>query len=384
MQSTIHFQSCVFSLKHHGIQFWKDTPLGSGFEIQLSYTKDIHLDADAIGIEDDMEISPILAKFLHLNRDLVEARLDLLLEGLEEYRREMRRQNKRKRTALSYQFLTRVYNWPARPAEVVKAVEQHESDLRVRDLFAANGGALQMASERMDAVCRSEITIWWYLFWDDFWRRNYETIAALQRYESDFNPHFASSVAYRPLPRPALEAFLAQRGLLSPRAKSRQFVHHGLLNKIYFRMNQIAFHNTDKVILSSPLSRPTPAPSSTTFFSDSGFQAILVHVGNTAEEIDLEDLVLTTHVHSSSMGTGGGTDLDDASIRIRPTYKWEDVFNDEMHNKGYTEWQYLHWRRWKSMLAVWFGITPLNRRRTRTNGIALDVMVDQLGRFTTI
>jgi hypothetical protein len=84
------------------------------------------------------------------------------------------------------------------------------------------------------------------------------------------------------------------------------------------------------------------------------------------------------------MGTGGGTDLDDASIRIRPAYKWEDVFNDAIQNKGYTEWQYLHWRRWKSMFAVWFGITPLNRRRMRTNGIALDVMVDKSGRFTTI
>jgi hypothetical protein len=84
------------------------------------------------------------------------------------------------------------------------------------------------------------------------------------------------------------------------------------------------------------------------------------------------------------MGTGGGTDLDDASIRIRPAYRWEDVFNDTMHNKGYKEWQYLHWRRWKGMFAVWFGITPLNRRRMRTNGIALDVVVDKSGRFTTI
>ncbi|KIM22943.1 hypothetical protein M408DRAFT_269120 [Serendipita vermifera MAFF 305830] len=359
MQTAVEFHSCVFSLKYRGSQFWKDLPLGSGFDIELSYTKDIRLDGDAIGIEHDMGMTSTLAKFLHLNRDLVHTRLESLLAGLDEYRRETRKQMRLKQKTLSYHFLAHVYNWPLRPAQVVKAVEQYESDLRVRDLFAANDASLAMVTQRMDIVGRSEITVWWYLFWDDFWRRNHDAVKVLQRHERDFNPHYASSIAYRPLPRPAMEAFLIQRGLLVPRARTRQFVHHGLLNKIYFRMNQIAFHNTD--------------------------EAILVHVGNTTEEIDLEDLVLTTHVRSSSMGTGGGTDLDDASIRIRPAYKWEDVFNDTMHDRGYKPvWQYFHWRRWKGMLAVWFGITPLNRRRMRTNGIALDVALDKSGRFTTI
>lgn len=248
MQSAVEFHSCVFSLKYRGSQFWKDLPLGSGFDVELTYTKDIKLDGDAIGIEHDMDLNSTLAKFLHLNRDLVQTRLDNLLTSLEDYRRETRRQIKLKQRTLSYRFLTQVYNWPLRPTEVVRVVEQYESDLRVRDLFAANEASLAMATQRMDAVGRSEITLWWFLFWDDFWRRNHDTINVLQRYEHDFNPHYATSIGYRPLPRPAMEAFLTQRGLLFPRAKSRQFVHHGLLNKIYFRMNQISFHNTDEVI----------------------------------------------------------------------------------------------------------------------------------------
>ena len=251
MQSAIEFHSCVFSLKYHGNQFWKDLPLGSGFEVELSYTKDIRLDGDAIGIEHDLEITSTLAKFLHLNRELVESRLEGLLMDLEEYRRESRRQNRLKRKTLSYHFLTRVYNWPLRPTETVKVVEQCETDLRVRDLFAANEISLVMATQRMDIVGRSEITVWWYLFWDDFWRRNHETVKAIQCHERDFNPHYAGSIAYRPLPRLAVEAFLIQRGMLFPKAKTRHFVHHGLLNKIYFRMNQIAFHNTDEVTSAS-------------------------------------------------------------------------------------------------------------------------------------
>jgi hypothetical protein len=72
---------------------------------------------------------------------------------------------------------------------------------------------------------------------------------SLQKYESDFNPHYANSIAYRPLPRAAMEAFLIQRGMLSPKGRVKKAIYHGLLNKFYFRLNQIAFHNTNNVCL---------------------------------------------------------------------------------------------------------------------------------------
>lgn len=84
------------------------------------------------------------------------------------------------------------------------------------------------------------------------------------------------------------------------------------------------------------------------------------------------------------MGTGGGTDLDDAEIRARPAFKWEDVFYDPVHKGGVAYWRYLDWRRWKGILAVWFGITPLEHRKLRSNGIALDVMLDNSGRYIVI
>jgi hypothetical protein len=165
MQSVTHFQSCIFSIKHHGIQYWKDLPLGSGFDVEMTYTKEIHLDGDAIGLDDEMEMTPTLAKFLHLNRDLVQARLELIQEGIAEYRTHSRREAEWKQRTLSYEFLTQVYNWPLKHIEVIKAVENYESDLRVRDLFAASEDSLQLASQRMQVTGRSEITVWWYLFW---------------------------------------------------------------------------------------------------------------------------------------------------------------------------------------------------------------------------
>jgi hypothetical protein len=259
----MHFRSCVFSIKHQGIHFWNDLPLGSGFGIEMAYTKDIHLDGDAIGLDDNIDLTPSLAKFLRLNSHLIQSRLDIVQQGLDEYRQKCREEVEKKEQTLSYQFLTRVYNWPLEPAEAIEAVEECEHDLRVRQLFALNQESLALASQRAKAAGRSEVTVWWYLFWvwlslsyvspthdtfqDDFWRRNHDTVTALNTYERDFNPHFADSIAYRPLPRPALATFLAQRGMLSSK-KAWLPIHQGFLNKLYFRLNQIAFHNTDKVI----------------------------------------------------------------------------------------------------------------------------------------
>lgn len=85
------------------------------------------------------------------------------------------------------------------------------------------------------------------IFQDDLWRRNYDAISALRLHSSDFDPHFPTSVAYRPLPRPALEAFLSQRGLFHNVTRRGDFFHHGFLNKLYLRLNEIAFRGSSKV-----------------------------------------------------------------------------------------------------------------------------------------
>lgn len=78
---------------------------------------------------------------------------------------------------------------------------------------------------------------------DDLWRRNYDTISALRTHAMDFNPHYRTSIAYSPLPRAALETFLTQRGL----SASHGWFTSGFLNKIYLRMNDIAFHGLSAV-----------------------------------------------------------------------------------------------------------------------------------------
>ena len=77
----------------------------------------------------------------------------------------------------------------------------------------------------------------------------------------------------------------------------------------------------------------------------------------------------TSHPKTSSLGTGGGTDHDDVSIRARPLYRWEAIFDDPLTRD-------LN-RRWLPKLAVWFGLSPFWRSRMPlTNGVSLDVRLE--------
>lgn len=92
--------------------------------------------------------------------------------------------------------------------------------------------------------------------------------------------------------------------------------------------------------------------------------------------MDLEDLDLLSHAKSSTLGTGGGTDHDDVSIRARPMYRWEAIFEDPLRRgiKG-------RYRRWLPKLAVWFGLSPFWKLSTAlTSGISLDVRFED-GRY---
>jgi hypothetical protein len=110
-------------------------------------------------------------------------------------------------------------------------------------------------------------------------------------------------------------------------------------------------------------------------------------------EVDMEEIDFETLAGPSKLGTGGGTDHDDDSIRARPTYKyvlrftpllslitfhrWEGLLNDPLRRDK--RWR----RRWFAKMGVWFGITPLWRMGMPSEGISLDVRLED-GRYVLI
>jgi len=344
--SSVSYHSCVLRIKRRGHLRWEGLQLGSGFSIELHYAKDVQVDGDIIGLNDDYDLTPDLARFIALNQDLIPRRLEYIEEVLASYRRHHRKECRWKSHVLTYRFLTHVYDRPREPPGVAESSIQLERDLRVRELMAGNQAVFQTAYERLEAVSSSSTTAWWYLFWDDLWRRNYETIRGLSLHASDFDPHYPTSIAYRPLPRAALETFLTQRGVLSKQG----FFHSGFLNKLYLRLNDTVFHGSSR--------------------------AIMFHLGDHTSELEMEEVDLETQGQSSTLGTGVGTDHDAASIVPRPTYRWEGLLQDPYHSGK-------QHRRFFAKFGAWLGVTPLWRSGTPSNGISLDVRLEG-GRFVLL
>lgn len=100
----------------------------------------------------------------------------------------------------------------------------------------------------------------------------------------------------------------------------------------------------------------------------------MFHVGGDEAELDMQKVDLQTQPRSSTMGTGGGTDYDQASIQARPKYKWEGLLEDPLL-AGATRR-----RRLFAKMGAWFGITPLWKSGIPSRGLAADVQL-QNGRY---
>ena len=108
-------------------------------------------------------------------------------------------------------------------------------------------------------------------------------------------------------------------------------------------------------------------------------KAIVFHMGEGSSEFALSDVSVRFHNKSSSLGTGGGTDHDDSSIRARPIYDWEGILEDTLltnRNKPGRQG-------WRAKLGVWLGVTPLWRTGVVSSGLALDVQLED-GKYVMI
>ncbi|KAI0322650.1 hypothetical protein OF83DRAFT_1048810 [Amylostereum chailletii] len=343
-QTSVDYESGVFSIKRKGYLVWKDLELGSGFGVTITYAKGIRADGDLIGLTDDYDLTDKLARFFALNRGTIHNRLPRITTILDEYRQHYKDDFVHKTSVLTYRFLSHVFDHPRDPETLAQSSIEFERDLRVRALMVGSERVFKISYERMVAVSTSEVATWWYIFWDDFWRRNHDTISGLKVHATDFDPHYPTSIAYTPLPRPALENFLIQRGLLNNAVKWGDFLHHGILNKIYIRLFDIVFHGSSK--------------------------ANIFHVGYNHSEVDMEEIDVETQARPSTLGTGNGTDHDDSYIRARPNFRWEGILNDPLTKgpKGR--------KKWLVKMGAWLGLTPLWRSGIPSPGVALDVRLE--------
>lgn len=163
-QIVVHYKSCVFNIKRKGHLIWKDCDLGSGFDIELVYAKGIKAGMDILGVGDDWELSPTLARFLALNEKLISERIPTIERAVHDFQETHFKECAWKARVLSYRSLVSIYDRPQEPEHLAHCVED-EADIRVRDMVLASQDAYRAAFERFGMANSSRVAAWWYIFW---------------------------------------------------------------------------------------------------------------------------------------------------------------------------------------------------------------------------
>lgn len=141
---------------------WEGVEIGSGFEIELEYTKRVKVSGEVIGLTEDFDLTPPLARFLELNRDQIQSRSQVIEEKIFNYRRFHRRESRWKERVLSYGFLIHVYDHPSTDPGLLS---ESERDARVKHLLRDKKPIFEETFARYRSTTQSDTAAWWYIFW---------------------------------------------------------------------------------------------------------------------------------------------------------------------------------------------------------------------------
>lgn len=239
---------------------WETYNFASGFEVFVTFTHGQRMDpagatwvkevvkvsaAEAFGLMDTFTMTHQLAKLFYDNEHILRYRLPEMQDLLRRYRMWFFEEAQRKRDTLSYSFLTEVFDDSLFPPDgISQAFKASSKNPQVQTLPRRYPACISSLYERLTAIRRSQVHTFWYLFWDDLYRQNSSDYKILQCHKRNnnkyFDPRFPSSIAYRPMSRGDLEAFLQERGAWVDNGR-KGILHRGLLNRLYFCLNRIVF-----------------------------------------------------------------------------------------------------------------------------------------------
>ncbi|KPV73435.1 uncharacterized protein RHOBADRAFT_55175 [Rhodotorula graminis WP1] len=371
----VSFRMAAVRLKRNSTFAWRGYQFASGFEVSLEYAdgegssgdgrsvqgQRLVLTGPQAGVSDDFQLTHELALLLRRNRVLVEQRLPVVERSLIDHRDYFRREADLKRRTLSYSFLLKVFADDRLSLDELDAVlRSSEQNPSVQQLARSHKASTTRLEQRMRAVSDDKVRAWWYLVWDDLWRRNHD----IGLPDEAFCPHYSSSVCYRPLARAQLEKFLGVHGLAG-------FFHSGFLNKLYFHLEEQVFSSTSRAIPIHLSSSPNRIP-----FDDLAHSVPHHH---SSMPTDRRDASTGSALTASTGYTGGGTSEDDPSVRHRAAFLFEEAY--EQPSPRFRAGSRAKWARFQVEVraAGWamrfFGLEPVVRdwRPSEDEGIVLNL-----------
>ncbi|WAR55319.1 hypothetical protein PtB15_6B58 [Puccinia triticina] len=264
-RSDVQFRSGVLRIHRNCQNKWQGYNCNSGFQVSIEYEDGQSTKVNgttisrirhtrlprSLGLRDDFKVTPTLAKLFQDNHSIISTTLDKVDRALRSHRAHFARQAAWKQDKMSFAFL-----------ELFAAV--HDQSLlsptqtcRSRLLPQICRGSLHVMAERMEKINQSPLHQWWFVVFDDIYRRNCEMLTKLGATAEDFSPHHRGSLCYTPMARGGLERFLSERNLFehdwtqggapdrAAKGSRRAVFHPGFLNRIYFHLDLFMFKERD-------------------------------------------------------------------------------------------------------------------------------------------
>lgn len=197
---SVSYRKATLRISRNSSVAWKGSPCASGFDVRLEYADGETVEPDGrvregltlvrsgaqIGITPLFQLTPALATLFRQNRALVEANLHVVESHLEAHRTFFARELRSKVEALDYAIVDDVFF-----ERNLEALALRERRPEVRDLAYTHEVDLRLLQERYAWLSAEPGRRWWYLLWDDLWRRNRFTVQLADEY---FSPHYLLSI----------------------------------------------------------------------------------------------------------------------------------------------------------------------------------------------
>ncbi|CAG8460770.1 38883_t:CDS:2 [Gigaspora margarita] len=245
----VHYHHGLLEIKRNQLSTWNNHNMNSGFEVTITYTNEYNpstdherrVGHDIIGITHDFQMTPQLERLFTDNYGIVTKGLDQINSIMQKYRQYYRDEAIQKEETMSYGFFINIYDNPSIPLETLPTLLMTtEINPQIQEIPATDYPTIIYLYERMRIVNLSRAHQWWYLFWEDLWRKNHQEIEELRKYAQDFSPMYRTSLCYRPMTRLELEKFLKIRGIWKNDGRNG-FLHSGVLNRVYLYLNNVVF-----------------------------------------------------------------------------------------------------------------------------------------------
>ncbi|BGP35334.1 hypothetical protein JCM10296v2_007170 [Rhodotorula toruloides] len=361
---------------------WRGYNFSSGFKVSLEYRDGEGVDSrgrlrtgqrlilsdSQVGVLPDFCLTQDIARLFRHNRRLIDKRIPNVERRMRQHREFFQHEADLKTSVLSRRFLLSVFADDCQSTDNIdRNLRATEQNPNVQQMCSLHKATFVRLEERMAAVTSSAVRAWWFLLFDDLWRRNPGLPAAC------FSPHHSSSICYNPMSRAKLEAFLRERGFST--TSSYAYFHAGFLNQIYFYLEEQVFSPTSRSI---PI-RLASSPDRLSFeqihhpHAREGMHSNAVPPSNKRiEQSEVRPSRLT-------VTTGGGTDEDDRSIRERQAFLFEEIY--EQPAPSLAHGHVVAWLRFQlgvklpQAAKVFLGLEPCMRdwRPSEDEGIVLDL-----------